>query len=131
MRSLVAFVAAAALAAGAVACGDDPGEATRPSGPAAAAAIAAGESYAAERGADVRAGTRFLRSTRDPGWALVSGSRGTRGLWAVWVHAEGGRWRPRHLMLDGKGETRPAAVPCDIKPPFSEPDCPPRQQGRG
>ena len=70
-RILAVCAAAAALAAGVFACGGDSDEATRPD---AAAAIAAGESYATEAGADVREGTRFLRSTRDPEWALVSGS---------------------------------------------------------
>ena len=125
MRALAACACAAVLVAGPVACGDDSTDDGRPSGPGAAAAIAAAEADAAQRGIELKAGTQFLRSTRDPRWALVSGARAGRGIWAVWLRVEGDRWRPAHVLYDGKGDSTPAEVPCDIKPPFSEPECPP------
>ena len=80
MRALAACACAAVLAAGPVACGDDSTDDGRPHGPGAAAAIAAAEADAAERGIELKAGTQFLRSTRDPRWALVSGARAGRGI---------------------------------------------------
>jgi hypothetical protein len=121
-RPLWVLSIAVAVIVSAVACGDEAGE-PRPGEP---AGIAAAEAYARERGADVRPRTQFLQSSRDRDWALVLGRSGRRGLWSVWLHVEQGRWQPRHIVLDGRGETRPAEVPCDIKPPFSEPDCPPQ-----
>jgi hypothetical protein len=114
---------AAALVAGAAACGDDSGDR---SGPGGAAAVASAEAYVAARGVDVKEGTQFVRSTRDPDWALVLGGGGRRTIWAVWLHAEGTRWRPVHVSVNGRGDTTPADVPCDIKPPYSEPECPPQ-----
>jgi hypothetical protein len=129
LRALAACACAAALAAGIVACGGDSKEVGRTDGPAggpgAALAIGAAEAYATGRGVAVKGGTQFLRSTRDPRWALVSGAGGKRGIWAVWLRVDGGRWRPEHALVDGRGDSTPAEVPCDIKPPFSEPECPP------
>ena len=124
MRAPIACACAAVLAAGFATCGDDSGNA-RPQSPGSASAIAAAEAYASARAVEVEAGTQFLRSTRDPDWALVTGGAERRAIWAVWVRVEGERWRPVHLSVNGKGDTTPADVPCDIKPPFSEPECPP------
>jgi len=130
LRALAACACAALLAAGIVACGGDSkedGRADRSAdGPGAGLAIGAAQAYAAGRGVEVAGGTQFLRSTRNPRWALVSGARAERGIWAVWLRVEGDRWRPEHALFDGRGDPTPAEVPCDIKPPFSEPECPSR-----
>ena len=128
MRAPAAWACAAVLAAGIVACGDstEDGRTAGPAaGPGAALAIGAAEAYATGRGVEVRGGTQFLRSKRDPRWALVTGGGAERGIWAVWLRVEGDRWRPAHALFDGKGDSTPADVPCDIKPPFAEPECPP------
>ena len=123
---LIACLLACALGAGIAACGDGSTGDGRPDQPGAAAAIAAAEAYATNHGTEPGPGTQFLQSTRDPTWALVSGSRAARGVWAVWLRADGNHWRPEHAVFDGRGDTTPGRVPCDIKPPFSEPECPPR-----
>jgi hypothetical protein len=83
--------------------------------------VAIAREYVRERGlVPERAG--FLRSRRDPRWAAVSGITREHEVWAVWLRIEEGRWRPREAFL-GKGENSPASVPCDIRPPFSEPEC--------
>ena len=124
MKAWAAGLLALLAGAGCAACGDGNGEERRPSD---ASAIAAAEAYARSRGADVRRDTQVLHSARDPDWAVALGASGRRGLWAVWLRAAEGRWQPRHIMRNGKGETRPAEVPCDIKPAYSEPDCPPQE----
>jgi hypothetical protein len=127
MRPALAWVCAAALAGGLLACGgDDSPEETPADAPGSGIAIANAEAYATTRGVEAPEGAQFLRSTRDPDWALVTGAAG-RGIWAVWLRVEDGRWRPEHALLDGRGDSSPAEVPCDIKPPFSEPECPPRE----
>lgn len=120
---MLACLLVAAAVTGVSACGGDSG--TGAAAPGSAAAIAAGEAYAAARGTKVSEGTRFLRSTRDPEWALVSGGRADRGVWAVWLRVDGDRWRPAYALLNGRGDSTPAGAPCDIKPPFSEPECAP------
>ena len=124
MRALIGCLLAAALASGIGACGDE-SEPERSPGPGSATAISAAEAYIAGRGVEAEAGTQFLRSTRDPDWALVTGGGARRAIWAVWVRVEDGRWRPVHVSVNGRGATTPPDVPCDIKPPFSEPECPP------
>ena len=124
LKAVLACLLAAALAAGVAACGDDEKEGGPAPAPPRGVAISAAEAYAAARGTRLKAGTQFLRSTRDPEWALVSGSSAGRGIWAVWLRVDGGRWRPQHALLDAGDDSTPAEVPCDIKPPFSEPECP-------
>ena len=127
MRLPLAWACAAALAGGLLACGDgDSTEETPAPAPGSGIAIATAEAYATTRGVEAPKGAQFLRSTRDTDWALVTGSAG-RGIWAVWLRLEGERWRPEHALFDGRGDPSPAAVPCDLKPPFSEPECPPRE----
>jgi hypothetical protein len=125
VRPLAAVLTALALGAPVAACGDDSGDDGGTAGPGGAAAIAAAEAYVTARGAAARDESQFLRSTRDAEWALVTGGAGRR-IWAVWLRAEDGRWQPEHALLNGRGNDRPAAVPCDIKPPFAEPECAPQ-----
>ncbi len=59
----------------------------------------------------------LVRSERDPRWALAAGASG-RDLWAIWLRD--GKVR---LAETEAARFDPPAVPCDLRPAFSEPHC--------
>jgi hypothetical protein len=65
--------------------------------------------------------TSSLRSERSRRWALVTGAKSERRLWAAWVRRrDSGRWAVRVFRTH---RFDPSGVPCDITPAFSEPSC--------
>ena len=107
------------------ACGDEEKAATPPATTATAASISDDELIATAREhaetrmdqTTPREQTTLLRSDRDPRWALVSGGDG-RELWAVWL-------RDGEIAVAARDPEHfdPRAVPCDLRPAFSEPSC--------
>jgi hypothetical protein len=60
---------------------------------------------------------RLLRSKRDPSWALAAGA-GPNNLWAIWL-----RDGEVEVSATDAAGFDPPAVPCDVRPAFSEPSC--------
>jgi hypothetical protein len=98
-------------------------------GPTLASAKIVAKAYATKRFEIAGLSALAFRSRRDPSVALVDGYyarpkvKGAPNVWAVYLRARNGTWRVLFAGINSHTAPSKAMVPCDIWPPFSEPDC--------